>query len=283
MSRTRSSTARSTVSAPLPRAAAKHAVDAGSSSGERRQPEPVDGGRRSDREALQRLAALGVMPPAARELVADHGTQRVVDALDAVATLDDGEVRLRAGWVLSAVREGWDLDELLAERRTAEARLVRWEAERLERDRDTATWRSRQSVMGEWRGAISAALDDSQLATAVARITTPVAGLGRRSVPIVRTQLLAWAVTAHREAPTRPLNEVLTDDLVGTDRVIAAPSLEGQIPAAPGVGTAPDDLTARLTELLARRPDLARPGPEDPERAHGGLRRSLGGGLGCDR
>ena len=207
----------------------------------------------------------------------------MVDALDAVATLGDGEVRLRAGWVLSAVREGWDLGELLAERHTAEARLVRWEAERAERDRDSARWRSHESLMGEWRGAISAALDDRQLATAVERITTPVAGLGRRSVPIVRTQLLAWAVTAHREVPARPLDEVLADDLVGTDRVISAPSLEGSIPAVSDGGTAPDDLTVRLTKLLARRPDLAMPGPEQPERAHAGLRRSLDDGLGRDR
>jgi hypothetical protein len=232
---------------------------------------------------VKRLAALGVTPPTARELVAEHGTQRVVDALDAVATLDDGEVCLRAGWVLSAVREGWDLDELLAGRRTAEARFVRWDAERAERDRDTARWRSRELLMGEWRGAISAALDDSQLAAAVARVTTPVAGLGRRSVPILRAQLVAWAVTAHRGAPTRPLAEVLADDLVGTDRLVSAPSLEGPIPAAFGVGTAADDLTARLTDLLARRPDLAMPGPEDSERAHAGLRRSLGDGLGRDR
>ena len=131
---------------------------------------------------------------------------------------------------------------------------------------------------GEWRGAISAALDDRQLATAVERITTPVAGLGRRSVPIVRAQLVAWAVTAHRGAPTRLLVEALADDLVGTDRLVSAPSLEGPIPVAPGVGTAPDDLTARLTDLLTRRPDLAMPGPEDPERAHAAVRRSLGDG-----
>jgi hypothetical protein len=168
-------------------------------------------------------------------------------------------------------------------RRTAEARLVRWEAERVARDRETARWRSRESLMGEWRGVISAALDARQLATAVERITTPVAGLGRRSVPIVRTQLVAWAVTAHRESPTRPLDEVFADDLVGTDRVVSAPALEGPIPAAPGVGTAPDDLTARLTDLLARRPDLAMPGPGDPERAHARLRRPLVDGLGRER
>jgi hypothetical protein len=224
-----------------------------------------------------------VTPTAAGELVAEHGTQRVVDALDAVATLADGEVRLRAGWVLSAVREGWDLDELLAERRTVGARLTRWDAERAERDRDTSRWRSRESEMGEWRGAISAALDDRQLARAVERVTTPVAGLGRRSVPIVRAQLVAWAVAAHRGAPTRPLPEALADDLVGTDRLVSAPSLEGPIPVAPGVGADPDDLTARLTDLLAGRADLAMPGPEAPERSHAGLRRSLADGLGRDR
>ncbi len=283
MSRMRSTATRSTVPAPLPHGASEDAGRVGSPSGERQKSESEGRARRSDRQALQRLAALGVTPPTAQELIANHGTQRVVDALDAVATLDDGEVRLRAGWVLSAVHDGWDLDELLAERRTTEARLARWEAERAARERDTARWRSHESVTGEWRGAISAALDDSQLATAVERITTPVAGLGRRSVPIVRTQLLAWAVTAHREAPTGPLDEVLADDLAGTHRMVSAPSLEGPIPAAPGVGTAPDDLTARLTELLARRPDLAMPGPEQSERTHAGLRRSLGDGLGRDR
>jgi hypothetical protein len=195
----------------------------------------------------------------------------------------DDEVRLRAGWVLSAVREGWDLGELLAERRTTQARLARWQAERVERERDTLRWRSRESLMGEWRGAISVALDDRQLATAVERVTTPVAGLGRRSVPIVRAQLVAWAVAAHRGAPTRPLPEALADDLVGTDRLVSAPSLEGPIPVAPGVGADPDDLTARLTDLLAGRADLAMPGPEAPERSHAGLRRSLADGLGRDR
>jgi hypothetical protein len=286
MSRMRTTAVRSTtVPAPLPPplGGPEDDVRVGSSGGERRVPGSEARARGCNREALKCLAALGVTPMAARELVAEHGTHRVVDALDAVATLADGEVRLRAGWVLSAVREGWDLDELLAERRTAAARLARWQAERADRDRDTSRWRSRESLRGEWRGAISAALDDRQLATAVARITTPVAGLGRRSVPIVRAQLVAWAVAAHHEAPTRSLSDVLADDLVGTKRLVSAPSLEGPIPAVAGVGTTAGDLTARLTELLASRADLAMPGPEDPERAHAGLRRSLGDGLGRER
>lgn len=40
----------------------------------------------------------------AKELLAEHGAQRVVDALDAVATLGEGEMRLRAGWVLSTLQ-----------------------------------------------------------------------------------------------------------------------------------------------------------------------------------
>jgi hypothetical protein len=110
--------------------------------------------------------------------------------------------------------------------------------------------------------------DDRQLADAVEQVTTPVAGLGRRSLPIVRAQLLAWAVTAHAAAPDRPLSEVLADDLVGPHRADVAPSLEGPLPPVPGdVGEPEDDLTDRLTRLLARRPDLTEPGTPTHERA----------------
>jgi hypothetical protein len=159
MPRMRTTAARPTVPAPLPLplGGPEDDVRVGSLDGERRETESEARARRSDRDAQQRLAALGVTPTAARELVAEHGTQHVVDALDAVATLAEGEVRLRAGWVLSAVREGWDLDELLAEQHTAAARLAKWDAERVERDRDTSRWRSRELLMGEWRGAIGCA------------------------------------------------------------------------------------------------------------------------------
>ena len=96
----------STVPAQLALGGPEDDVRVGSSEGERREADSDARARRSDRDAQQRLAALGVMPASARELVAEHGIQRVVDALDAAATLADGEVRLRAGWVLSAVREG---------------------------------------------------------------------------------------------------------------------------------------------------------------------------------
>jgi hypothetical protein len=202
----------------------------------------------------QRLVALGVAEPTARALIEQHGQARVIDALDAVDTLGDGEVRRRAGWVVSAIRQGWDLEGLLAERRQLEARFVRWERERAERDRAAARWRARESAVAGWRAALSAVLDDRQLAVAVARVTTPVAGLGRRSLPVVRAQLLAWAVVAHRAAPDRPLSEVLAVDLAGQHQTVAAPAFDGPLPPVPVTAREPeDDLTDRLTRLLARR------------------------------
>jgi hypothetical protein len=231
-----------------------------------------------------RLVALGVAEPTARSLIEQHGEARVVDALDAVDTLGDGEVRRRAGWVVSAIRQGWDLEGLLAERRQLEARYARWEAERAERDRAAARWRAQGSVVAAWRAALSGALDDRQFADAVERVTTPVAGLGRRSLPIVRAQLLAWAVTVHAAASDRPLSEVLAEDLVGRDRNVAAPSLEGPLPPVPPlpghVGEPEDNLTDRLTRLLARRPDLTTPGTPTHERAEVARSRALGEGVG---
>lgn len=226
------------------------------------------------------LVALGVAEPTARALIEQHGIDRVVDALDAVDMLGDGQVRRRAGWVVSAIRQGWDLEGLLAERRQLEARYARWERERAERDRAAARWWAQESSVGGWRAALSAALDDRQLAVAVERVTAPAAGLGRRSMPIVRAQLLAWAVTAYVAAPDRPLSQALADDLVGPHRTVAVPSMGGPLPPVPGHGReVEDDLTVRLTDLLARRPDLARPDTPAHERAERARSRALGEGL----
>jgi hypothetical protein len=230
------------------------------------------------------LVALGVAEPTARTLIEQHGQARVVDALDAVDTLGDGEVRRRAGWVVSAIRQGWDFEGLLAERRQLEARYARWERERAERDRTAVRWRAHESAVAGWRAALSAALDDRQLAVAVTRVTTPVAGLGRRSLPVVRAQLLAWAVARHAATPDRSLSEALGDDLVGQHQTVAAPTFEGPLPPVPGTAREPeDDLTERLTRLLARRPDLARPGMPTHERADDAQSRALGEGVGHGR
>lgn len=232
----------------------------------------------------ERLAALGVAEPTAQVLLDRYGRDRVVDALDAVDTLGDGEVRRRAGWVVSAIRQGWDLEELLAERRQIEARHARWERERDERDLRAERWRTSEAASAGWRAAVSAALDDRQLAVAVERVTSPVAGLDRRSVPIMRAELVAWAVAAHRAAPDRPLPEVLADDLVGSDRTVTAPSLEGPLPSAPAaVDGREDDLADRLTDLLARRPDLSHPGRPPRECARAARGRALVEGVGHER
>lgn len=232
----------------------------------------------------ERLAALGVAESTARVLLDRYGRDRVVDALDAVDMLGDSEVRRRAGWVVSAIRQGWNLEELLSERRQIGARRARWDRERSERDHQAARWRASEAASGAWRAVVSEALDDRRLAVAVERVTTPVAGLDRRSVPIMRAQLVAWAVTAHQAAPDRPLSDVLADDLVGRDRTVTAPSLEGPLPPCPtAVAVREDDLADRLTDLLARRSDLARPGPSTHNRADDAHDRALQLGVGHER
>ena len=237
----------------------------------------------ASRSAQERLVALGVAEPTAGSLLEQFGHDRVVDALDALDTLGDGEVRRRAGWVVSAIRQGWDLDGLLAERRQLEARYARWERERSERDRQAAGWSARESLAGSWRAAISVALDDRQLARAVEQVTTPAAGLDRRSVPIVRAQLLAWAVGVHRQNPDRQLAEALADDLDRAERVATPTCLDEPLASPPRDTEPSDDLTERLTRLLGRRADLSQPGAPARERANGARGRALGEGLshGC--
>lgn len=206
-------------------------------------------------ERLDRLRRIGVSHATAVSLFSDHPSRRIVDALDALEELGEGAVRSPAGWVVSAVREKWDLRDLLTDRRAAEARHARWERERARRDRADARWTARENVASRWRAAISAALDDDVFAVAVERATSPVAGLERRSVPIARAQLLAWAVAVHDDQPGSPLVETLRADLETGPS--PASDLAAELPPPPaGVETA-DDLGQRLTDLLVRRPDLA--------------------------
>jgi hypothetical protein len=212
--------------------------------------------------------ALGVAEPTAQALLRRYGTDRVVDALDACDLLGDGQVRRRAVWVVAAIRQGWDLEDLLVERRQLRARYARWERERAERDREADRWRARESVAGAWRAAISAALDDRQLTSAIERVTTPVAGLDRRSVPVVRAQLLAWAVDAHRAAPELPLGEALADSLA----TATGPQRPTHWPAAcrrrrPSMRSWSTTSRRGSPTSLAERPDLARTGGPPPRAA----------------
>jgi hypothetical protein len=228
--------------------------------------------------------ALGVAEPTAQALLRRYGTDRVVDALDACDLLGDREVRGRAVCVVAAIRQGWDVEDLLVERRQLQARYARWERERTERDREADRWRARESVAGTWRAAISAALDDHQLTSAIDQVTTPVAGLDRRSVPVVRAQLLAWAIDAHRAAPELPLKEALADSLATATGPAGADALAGGLLAPPPADAElVDDLTSRLTHVLAERPDLARvdgpPHTRRPRSSARGLTDGLARGL----
>lgn len=218
--------------------------------------------RPPDAELAARLQGRGVAQAAAEELVAEHPTRRVVDALDALDEIEHGRVRKPAGWLVSAIRENWDLTDVLAERRRNEARLARWEHEQLERvDADTIAWR-RRARSRAWYGAIADALDDTQLETAIERVTTPVAGIGRRSVPLARAQLVAWAVDVRHREPDAPFDKALRADLEGEPHPVM--TIGGTLPPAPYVLPDAPDLGDRIDAVLLRRPDLER--PDVPER-----------------
>ena len=170
-----------------------------------------------------------------------------------------------------------------ARRRERDAYHARWEQGRAARDREAVRWQQHLVAASRWRAAVSTALDDRLLATAVDRVTTPVAGLDRRSVPVARAQLVAWAAAVHRTVPQRPLGDALTDDLSRPALTVAV-TLDGELPPAPSVHNgAADDLTDRLTRLFERRPDLDRPPREVCGRAPGGHDRALGEGVGHGR
>lgn len=129
-------------------------------------------------------------------------------------------------------------------------------------DQAPACEHDRRRRAAGWAAAISAALDDEQLATAVARLSPPVPGIGRRSACVARGDLIAWAVAAHRRRPDQPLQHALTAALADTTDAarpggvpswpsagpVAAP--DGDLPEPPDVGHAP--LHARLVAAVQR-------------------------------
>jgi hypothetical protein len=190
-------------------------------------------------DLLRRLARLSVERPVAEALVAEHPAELVAAAVRA-AGRDD--VRHPAGFAVSALREGWDLSAELADERAEQARRRR-AAERAaaEQHARAETEHERMHADG-WAAAVSAALDDTGLATAVERVTAPVAGVGRRSLPVTRAQLLAWAAAAAGRHPHLLVSAALRHDLaVGARAAEPAP-----LPAPPAPERAAPDLSHRL-------------------------------------
>ncbi|MGI8575973.1 MAG: hypothetical protein ACR2MA_11710, partial [Egibacteraceae bacterium] len=81
-----------------------------------------------------------------------------------------------------------------------------------------------------WAFAVSAALDDRQLAVAVARLTRPVPVLERRSVHAVRADLMLWARSVHERRPDQPLPDVLGEALCGPLSPADVPETDEPLP-----------------------------------------------------
>jgi DNA-binding transcriptional ArsR family regulator len=162
---------------------------------------------------VDRLQAIGVSENVAAALVAGHASEQIADALEATAGQPD--LRNAAGWVVRAVRDGWDLSRGLAEQRAGEQRRHAEAA----RAAAAAAARNAEAEQREradgWADAVSAALGDDDLRRALKQVTTPAAGLGRPSVPLARAQLVAWAVKASQQAGDRPLPDALSAALTG--------------------------------------------------------------------
>lgn len=133
-----------------------------------------------DGELVAGLVAAGVAGSIARQLVQEQPPERIRDALEAV-----GGKRLHnpAGWLVRAVSGTWDLSADIEEARNARARQAARQLDEAAAARRPAQEAQRRERESAWEAAICAAFDDAQLAEAIKRLTTPVPGLGRRSVP----------------------------------------------------------------------------------------------------
>lgn len=213
-------------------------------------------------DAVPRLVGVGADARAAQELVEQYGRTRVIDALDALDELDaDRRILDPVGWVEAAVEHGWNLTGVLAARRERDQRLGRVEADQQRRraaDDALPSWRA---VADGWAAAVSGALDDDQLRLAIEQLTDEVPGLGRRSTPVARAQLVAWAVDVHERADGRQFADALREDLDrdGSPRVIR----DWPLPEPPETATSAEvePLADRIAAAIDPCPELDVPQP----------------------
>jgi len=185
-------------------------------------------------------------------LVDEQPAQRIRDALDAV-----GARRLSnpAGWPVRAISSGWDLAGEAVQARAGRARGVARERERAAAVEQRRQAQQRQASSAAWAAAVSAGLDDAQLAHAVHRLTRPLPGLGRRSMPAVCATLLRWAQAVAATHPGRPLGVALRAALAAgptPDDVPDVPPDAAPDVAAPGPCATTADLSGRVAALLDR-------------------------------
>lgn len=183
----------------------------------------------------------------ADRLLDEHPRERLRDVLDAVTAQT---LRSPAGWLVKALGGGWDVSDLVAERRRA-AERDRRRAEQTEAAAQEERVRREQSARADaWADAISGALDDEGLWTAIQRVTTTAPGLHRRSVPLTRAQLVAWAVAVYERSSRHEFDDALITALDdGTESVALAPH---ELPPPPAVSRAAAELSARIRICLDR-------------------------------
>ena len=142
-----------------------------------------------DTDLVERLARAGVDGPAAERLLAEHDVELVEAALEA---LPWDRVRNPAGWLVKAIRDGWALEARDRGDTQPARQAPDYTPPAVERD-----GRAHEA----WAACAVTVLDGPLMAEAVAKVTTPVAGIGRRSVPAAIGQLGSWAAAVHTATP----------------------------------------------------------------------------------
>lgn len=149
--------------------------------------------------AEDRLVAVGVTPTRATALASRHPIDRIDDVLAAVSTQP---VDNPAGWIVTALDHGWDIDDLAEQARQQRRRrdsAARQQAARQRAQRATShQTRQQQAHSVGWANVAARILDDEQMTCLIQQLPTPDAsrrdplgsphhrtshGMGRCSLP----------------------------------------------------------------------------------------------------
>lgn len=188
------------------------------------------------------LRELGVAGWVVDDLAERHPEQRLRDAL---AVAKAKQLRKPAGWLVTALRDEWDLTRSLQELRAAEERSDRQTQEEAEERQRQEAEAERQQRTEAWANAVSSAFDDNELTEAVKRITTPAAGVRRRSAPLARAQLIRWAVAVSDGSATS-----LRHALQAGPAPPPADRVEQELPEPPADVEGAPDLSLRIRAVL---------------------------------
>ncbi len=225
------------------------------------QQPPVPEGDEADRTQLvAHLTAVDVAPSVAPGLVEEHPTKLISDVLEAV-----GAKRLHnpAGWLVRAISGRWDLSDEIAEVRAARARARARERDAAAGVEQRQRERDQQERSEAWAAAVSAALDDRQLAEAVRRLTRPLPGVGRRSAPAACAALVRWAQSVAATHPGRPLDDALQSALAAHPTPDDVPDAPPDV-APPAPGRAAAALSTRVAAQLEQDAHRSTPSLHEP-------------------